>query len=155
MIGIAQLGIVKYPQKITTLGLGSCIGVTMYDKVKRIGGMVHVILPEGDKSAPNRAKYANLGVDYLLEQMLKNGASRMSLVAKMAGGAHMFSGLSQNSDILKVGDRNAAQCASALLRLRIPILARDTGGTCGRTIELNTEDGKLLVKMVGKGQKII
>ena len=67
----------------------------------------------------------------------------------------MFSGLSQNSDILKVGDRNAAQCASALLRLRIPILARDTGGTCGRTIELNTEDGKLLVKMVGKGQKII
>ena len=155
VIGLAQLGVVKYPKTISTLGLGSCIGVTLYDKIHKIGGMVHVVLPEGAPGEKNRAKFANLGVDALLQEMLKNGAARNALVAKMAGGAHMFGGVNPSSDILKVGDRNAAQVAMALMRLRIPIQARDVGGQYGRTIVLNTEDGSLFVKTVGKGEKTL
>lgn len=155
VIKIAELGVVKCPDRITTLGLGSCIGVVLYDKVNKIGGMVHVMLPECKGSAENKAKFADTGVDLLLNEMLKRGVNRKALVAKIAGGAHMFGGLNSKSDILKVGDRNAANSIAALSRLRIPLVAKDVGGQYGRTIELNTEDGMLRVKTVGRGEKLI
>lgn len=155
IIGMAELAVVKAPQHVATLGLGSCIGVVLYDKINKIGGMVHIVLPDSRKK-PNvvRAKFADTGVDELLEQMIKAGANRRALIAKLAGGAHMFGGLGK-SDALKVGDRNAFNSKMAVLRLRIPIVAEDMGGSYGRTIELDPEDGLLMVKTVGKGIKTI
>ena len=152
---MAELGVVKAPERITTLGLGSCVGVILYDRITKIGGMVHIVLPDS-KNQPdvNKAKYADTGIEELLRQMLARGATRSAITAKLAGGANMFGSL-QKSDMLNVGVRNAASSKISLERLRIQILAEDLGGTHGRTIELNAEDGSLKIRTLGKNEKYI
>lgn len=155
IIGLAELAVAKAPDRITTLGLGSCVGVTLYDRVSKIGGMVHIVMPEsGGKPGIIRAKFADTAVQALLEEMLRAGAHRNSIVAKMAGGAHMFGKIGVG-DGLKVGDRNAYKSKLSILKLKIPIMAEDLGGTYGRTIELDTEDGSLLIRTVGQGSKVV
>ncbi|MGI6152234.1 MAG: chemotaxis protein CheD [Christensenellaceae bacterium] len=156
IIGMAELGVVKQPETIVTLGLGSCVGIVLYDKVNKIGGMVHVVLPDSTKATEvNRAKFADTGPEELLNKMIAQGASRPHIVAKLAGGAHMFGNINTTNDTLKVGQRNAFVSKMAVLKLRIPIIAEDLGGTYGRTITLRTEDGSLEIKTVGKGVKVI
>lgn len=152
---MAELGVVRAPEKITTLGLGSCVGVILYDRISKIGGMVHIVLPDS-KNQPgvNRAKYADTGIEELLSQMVAAGAHRGAVIAKLAGGANMFGNL-QKSDMLNVGLRNAESSKSSLSRLKIPIMAEDLGGSHGRTIELSAEDGSLRIKTLGKNEKFI
>lgn len=159
VIGIAALAHVRFPDTITTYGLGSCVGVTLFDKVTKNAGMVHVLLPsssvEQQVGAINKAKYANLGVEELLDQMIRSGARRANITAKMAGGAHMFGNPSTGSSLLNIGERNIAECKVALQRLGIPLIAEDTAGQHGRTITINSLTGGLTVKSVGKGEKVI
>ena len=155
VVGMADLRVAKSPDILTTLGLGSCIGITLYDKVHKVGGLAHVMLPtykgfEGQ----NIAKFADSAIIELFKQVTRLGATKNSLVAKIAGGAHMF-GHSQNSDIMKIGERNAKASLAILAQLGIPLHANDTGGTHGRTIELDTETGALKIKTVGLGEKFI
>jgi len=155
VVGMADLKVAKHPDTLTTLGLGSCVGITLFDRAKHIGGMAHCMLPtykgfEGQ----NIAKFVDSAVIELINQLVRIGASRNSLVAKIAGGAHMF-GRSQNSDMLKIGERNAAAGLAILRQLSIPVQANDTGGSHGRTIELNIETGALKIKTVGAGEKFI
>lgn len=155
IIGMAELEIVKSPERITTLGLGSCIGVVLYDRITRIGGMVHIVLPDSkNQTGINRAKFADTGINELLHRMLCAGANRNSITAKLAGGANMFGSLQKN-DLLNVGVRNAECSKLSLGKLRIPIVAEDLGGSHGRTIELNCEDGSLKIKTLGKCETII
>ena len=154
-MGMADLKVAKSPDILTTLGLGSCVGITLYDRVNRIGGLAHVMLPtykgfEGQ----NIAKFADSAIIELLKQITRIGASKNSLVAKIAGGAHMF-GRAQNSDIMKIGERNAKASLAILSQLGISVQANDTGGSHGRTIELNTDTGALKIKTVGLGEKLI
>jgi len=155
VVGMADLKVAKAPTILTTLGLGSCVGITLYDRAKKVGGMAHCMLPtykgfEGQ----NIAKFVDSAVIELINQLVRAGASRTALVAKITGGAHMF-GRSQNNDLLKIGERNAAAGLAILKQLSIPVKANDTGGTHGRTIELNMEDGALKIRTVGKGEKFI
>ena len=155
VVGMADLKIAKAPEILTTLGLGSCVGITLYDKVKKIGGMAHCMLPtykgfEGQ----NIAKFVDSAVIELLNQVVRAGASRAALTAKITGGAHMF-GRSQNNDLLKIGERNAAAGLAILKQLSIPVQANDTGGTHGRTIELDINTGALKIKTVGAGERFI
>ena len=155
VVGMADLKVANHPDKLTTLGLGSCVGITLYDRAKKIGGMAHCMLPtykgfEGQ----NIAKFVDSAVIELINQMVRIGASRASLVAKIAGGAHMFGG-SSNSDMLKIGERNAAAGLAILKQLSIPIKGNDTGGTYGRTIELDIDTGALKIRAVGAGEKFI
>lgn len=154
LIGIADLKIAKFPDDLTTLGLGSCVGITLYDKVARIGGLAHIMLPSSNNfAAQNRMKFADTAIVDLLDKMIRAGASRSKLVAKLAGGAHMFSGSGNN--VLKVGERNAAASEQALRALGIMVQARDTGGSFGRTIVLSTGDGSLKIRLAGGGEKTI
>ena len=79
-IGIADIAVSKAPNVITTLGLGSCIGIAMYDPQTKIGGLVHVMLPDSTKiragASANAAKFADTGIQQLLDMMLKAGASK-------------------------------------------------------------------------------
>jgi len=155
VVGMADLKVAKSPDTLTTLGLGSCVGITLYDKVKKIGGMAHVMLPtykgfEGQ----NIAKFADSAIIELINQLGRLGVTRNSVVAKIAGGAHMF-GRTQSNDMLKIGERNAAASTAILKQLGIPIVANDTGGSQGRTIELNMENGALKIRSVGAGEKFI
>jgi len=155
VVGMADLKVAKAPDVLTTLGLGSCIGITLYDQVKKIGGMAHIMLPtykgfEGQ----NIAKFADSAIIELINQLSRIGAPRKSLVAKIAGGAHMF-GRTQSNDMLKIGERNASASTAILTQLGIPIKANDTGGTHGRTIELHIDTGALKIRTVGAGEKFI
>ena len=155
-VGMADLNVACHPGVLTTLGLGSCVGVALYDKNKKIIGLAHVMLPSSLQSRNNTniAKFADTAIAKLVDDMLKLGARRESLVAKLAGGAQMFT-MNQSSDLMRVGYRNVTATKEKLQEFRIPIISEDTGGNFGRTIELYSEDGKLVIKTIGHGTKQI
>ena len=162
IIGIAQLHVAKAPGKILTIGLGSCVGVTLYDPVNCIGGMVHIMLSDSTKFSISRsseepiikAKYADTGIKELLDQMIVAGAERKNIVAKMAGGAQMFQ-IKEGNDILSIGEKNVEATKRILDEYEIELIGEDTGEDYGRTIELDLEDGSLLVRNVTKDEKYI
>ena len=139
-VGMADLKTCKSPDSITTLGLGSCVGVAIVDKVNRIGGLAHVMLPDSTvmKENTNIAKFADTGVVELVKQMEKLGAVRNRMVAKIAGGAQMFS-FDSTSSLMRVGERNAEACRTVLKKLGIPLLAEDCGENYGRTVGKGTK----------------
>ncbi|MGN0141326.1 MAG: chemotaxis protein CheD [Roseburia sp.] len=155
-VGMADLNICKAPDVITTLGLGSCIGLTFYDPVSKVGGLVHYMLPDSTKARNNGniAKFADTGIDELLRRVIAAGGNRSRLVAKIAGGARMFE-VSGLSDIGNIGARNAEAAKLKLKELGIRLVAEDTGLNYGRTVELHCDTGEYYIKSVGKPLKII
>lgn len=150
-VGMADLNVCKSPDAITTLGLGSCVGVVLYDQATKIAGMVHVMLPDSTqvRQNQNKAKFADTGIDLLLEELRKAGANCSRLTAKIAGGAQMFA-FGHDNDMLRVGDRNVLAVKAKLQKLGIQILAEDTGKNYGRTVEFYPETGEFVIKSVGK-----
>lgn len=150
-VGMADLNVCVSPNAITTLGLGSCVGIVLYDASSKIAGLVHVMLPDSNKIRNNEnvAKFADTGIDALIDKMKLLGANRTRLVAKIAGGAQMFA-FNANNDMLRVGDRNVEASKQKLNALGIRILAEDTGLNYGRTIVFYPENGELHIKSVGK-----
>lgn len=155
-VGMADLKVAKSPDILTTLGLGSCIGLTLYDPVSKVGGMVHYMLPDSTKlkNNTNIAKFGDTGIRELLRQVTLAGANKSRLVAKIAGGACMFE-VSGLSSVGNVGARNSEQAKLTLGELKIPLIAEDTGLNYGRTVELNCENGQYTIKAVGKDIKVI
>jgi len=155
-VGMADLNVCTSPNVITTLGLGSCVGIVLHDPIRKIAGMVHVMLPDSKKilNNENKAKFADTGIDALILEMTKIGADRRGLIAKIAGGAQMFA-FSSNNEMMRIGDRNVEATKLKLQQLGIVIKAEDTGANYGRTIEFYPETGMLLIKSVGKEKKLI
>ncbi len=155
-VGIADLNVCKPPDCITTIGLGSCVGIAIRDKQNKIGGLVHVMLPSSKevRSTGNVAKFADTGIPELVRRLEKMGALRSRMVAKIAGGATMFA-FQSKSELTGVGDRNVAATKAVLKALNIPILAEDTGANYGRTVTFNPDTGAYEVKAVGKPVKVI
>lgn len=151
-VGMADLNIVHDPGILTTLGLGSCVGIVLYDPIVKIGGLAHIMLPNSTqvKNNSNKAKFADTAIIELLNMMIGAGARKMNIIAKLAGGAQMFA-FSQANDLMNIGQRNAIASKEVLARLSIPIVAEDTGGNYGRTIELHTQNGILYIRTVGHG----
>ncbi len=156
-VGMADLKTCVSPDAITTLGLGSCIGIAIVDPVTKIGGLAHIMLPDSTairNSQQNIAKFADTGIAELVNQMIKIGAKKERMVAKIAGGAMMFAFKSQ-SDLTMVGQRNAAASKQKLKELGIPLLAEDTGANYGRTVIFYPETGEFHIRAVGKEETII
>ncbi len=155
-VGMADMNTVQFPGVLTTLGLGSCVGVCLYDPTTKISGMLHVMLPYSSqiKNNSNIAKFADTGIIALINDMTKLGANKARIWAKIAGGSQMFA-TNKNSDVMKIGYRNVIATKETLEKVGIPIIAEDTGGNYGRTIELYSETGYLLIKTIGYGVKTI
>ena len=155
-VGMADLNICKSPDMITTLGLGSCIGIAIYDPSTKIGGLAHIMLPDSTQimNNSNIAKFADTGITELVDRMVKAGANRRKMEAKIAGGAKMFA-INSNSDLGRIGDKNAEASKKTLSKLGIKLLAEETGLNYGRTVELYCETGEFHIKAVGKPVKII
>lgn len=155
-VGMADMNVCLPPNGITTLGLGSCVGVVLYDPSTKISGMVHVMLPDSTKirNNENMAKFADTGIDELIRWLVKIGANRRNLISKIAGGAQMFA-FKTNNDMLRIGERNVEATKLKLANEGIRLIAEDTGLNYGRTIEFYPETGELYVKSVGKPTKII
>lgn len=155
-VGMADLKICVSPDGLTTLGLGSCVGIAIVDPVTKIGGLAHVMLPDSTaiRENSNIAKFADTGIEELVKQMIAKGAAKSRMVAKIAGGAQMFS-FNNNSDLLRVGERNAEASKKKLEELGIPLVASDTGEDYGRTVIFYPETGEFVIKSVGKEPKTI
>ncbi|GGM21571.1 chemoreceptor glutamine deamidase CheD [Paraliobacillus quinghaiensis] len=156
-VGIADLKFAKSPEILRTSGLGSCVGVVVYDLSMKIAGMSHVMLPSSSlskRSDLNQLKYADTAVPLLIDTLIKEGARKYALKAKIAGGAQMFS-FSSSNDMLRVGKRNEEAVKVILDQYRVPIISEDVGGNSGRTIEFSLETGMLQVRTVNLGEKQI
>lgn len=157
-VGMSDLKVGHHPCTITTLGLGSCVAITLYDIKTKVSGMAHIMLPYSYQSKTfshlTIAKFADTGIEELLNQMLNLGAMRKNIVAKIAGGAQMFSFTCEN-EAMRIGERNVLATKEFLSKLEIPLLAEDTGGNHGRSIELSSEEGTLKIKTIGLGTKTI
>ncbi|NLO10734.1 MAG: chemotaxis protein CheD [Clostridiales bacterium] len=155
-VGMADANVCKPPDVITTLGLGSCVGIVLYDPVKKIAGLVHIMLPDSTKiiNNSNKYKFADTGIDTIIQDMASLGAIKRNLVAKIAGGAQMFS-FNNNLEMMRIGERNVEATKNKLKKLGIPLLAEDTGANYGRTIEFYPETGLLHIRSVGKDRKIL
>ena len=125
-VGMADLKVGKSPDVLTTLGLGSCVGVAIYDPVTKISGLLHCMLPDSTqfRNNSNKAKYADSGID-------------------------------TNNDTLRVGERNVAAVKMKLSELNIRLLSEDCGLNYGRTVEFYSETGEYVIKSVGKPRKVI
>lgn len=155
IIGMADLNIAKNDGVLITLGLGSCVGIALYDPIAKVAGLAHAMLPDSKeiKNNANIAKFVDLATIKLTKDMIANGAQQRRIVAKIAGGAQMFAfGTQQN---MRIGDRNVEAAEHMLKRLGIRIIARDTGKTFGRTVELSAKDGKFLIKTIEHGSYTI
>ncbi|WP_153731301.1 chemotaxis protein CheD [Sporosarcina obsidiansis] len=153
-VGIADMNIAKTPQTIRTSGLGSCVGVVLYDSSKKIAGMVHVMLPDsqlGKSTKLNVAKFADTGIYAMMEMLKTQGVRPFGIKAKIAGGAQMFQ--FGSNDTIRIGPRNVEAVKQELKRLSIPIVAEDTGGSSGRTIEFDPETSILHVRTVNVGTR--
>lgn len=155
-VGMADLKASKSPNNLMTSGLGSCIGICLFDATSKVGGLAHIMLPASTqaRSSDNKAKFADTALPLLIDEMLKLGAVKSRLVAKIAGGAQMFS-FPGASDVMRIGDRNAEAIVEKLKQENIPLLARETGGNFGRTIELDTTTGKLCIRTIDRGEKVV
>jgi len=155
-VGMADLKVCKSPDAVTTLGLGSCVGIAIRDPITKIGGLAHIMLPDSKaiQSASSIPKFADTGIAELVRVVVAAGANRTRLVAKIAGGAQMFA-LQSRNDLMAVGQRNAEAVVRILKEMKIPILAQDTGENYGRTVEFYPETGDFVIKAVGKSIKTI
>ncbi|MBM7586856.1 chemotaxis protein CheD [Bacillus pakistanensis] len=156
-IGIADLNIANEHQSLRTSGLGSCVGVVIYDAEAGLAGMVHIMLPSSNLfkgSTINKAKFADTGIRELVERLIGNGAHVSRLKAKISGGAQMFQHTTK-SDLMRIGPRNVDAVKEELRLLNIPLLAEDIGGKNGRTVEFTLETCMLRIRTVNHGVKEI
>ncbi len=155
-VGMADLKVCAAPDALTTLGLGSCIGIAIRDPISKVGGLAHIMLPDSSqiKNNSNLYKFADTGIDELVRLLIEKGASKQRLVAKIAGGAQMFA-FQNKSDLVRVGERNAEASRDKLKQLNITLLAQDTGLNYGRTVVFYPETGNYVIKAVGKEESVI
>lgn len=155
-VGIAELKIARQPDRLVALGLGSCIGVSLYDPVFRVGGLLHLMLPDStqfdDISKP--ARFADLGIKLLVAEIKRGGGRIGNLEVKMAGGAHMFSGENKKFS-LNVGERNIIAARLTIQSLGLRITAEEVGGNRGRTMVLDTATGKVMIRWAGSQIKVM
>lgn len=156
IVGMADLNCGRHPIMLTTLGLGSCVGIALYDPFAKVVGLAHCMLPDSKQiqNNSNVAKFVDTAILKLIQDMIRLGARKELLKAKIAGGAQMFSFNSTNES-MRIGDRNVEATIKILRQLNIPIVARETGDNYGRTVELYSEDGRLVIKTIGHGTKTI
>jgi chemotaxis protein CheD len=150
VLGMGELSVSSSVSAVLTcIGLGSCIAVCIYDRLAKVGGMVHVVLPRRDGPPDNNpGRYANIAVPHLLGLVLNNGGMKHRLTVKIAGGAQMTTAPGLR-DTFRTGERNLAEVKAALEHENISLAAADVGGTMGRTVKLYVESGKITVKTVG------
>lgn len=141
---------------ISTVGLGSCVAIILYDPVAKVGGLAHVLLPTEamSRDRSNPAKFPATVVPILLDRMRDLGAIGNRLRAKIVGGASMFGNLIPPGGV-NIGERNVAAVRQVLAGAKIPIVAEDTGSDYGRSVYLNVADGAVEVRSVRKGSRVL
>ena len=155
VVGISDYKYARNPEVIVTYALGSCVGICLYDKQLKVGGLSHIMLPESSmfsKNETNRMKFADTAIVDLVQDLMKLGVDRRRLTAKIAGGAQMFE-VQAGSLVGTIGDRNIASVKNTLNSLKIPIIAEDTGLNYGRTVYFDLDTGIMKVQSLSRSIK--
>jgi chemotaxis protein CheD len=141
---------------IVTLGLGSCVAIMLHDPQMKAGAMAHVLLPSRSLAhdTSNLAKFPESAVPLLVERLKALGAEPRRLVAKLAGGASMFSQL-MTPGTIQMGERNIVASRNALRAASIPIVKEAVGGERGRSIRFHVKDGRVEIRSVGANAEVI
>ncbi len=162
-VGVAEYYVTHNPHILASFGLGSCVGVALYDEKKKIGGLAHIMLPDSRAiSKPGKpGRCADTAIRAMVEEMEKLGSRRKDIKAKIAGGACMFTipGATNPKNVpgpaigMQIGERNVEAAKRTLRELKIPLVAEDTGGNYGRTMRFNVSDGTVVISSIRHGTK--
>lgn len=126
--------------------LGSCIAACLWDRQARVGGMNHFMLPEGSGDS---GRYGAFAMELLINEMMKRGASRSTMEAKVFGGGQVIAGMTT----MNIGQRNTTFVLDYLKAERIPVLARDVLDIYPRKVCFLPASGKALVKRLGSSRQ--
>lgn len=149
-VGISDYKIAEQSQSLITVGLGSCVGIALYDPKTKIGGLSHIMLPDSTafREVNKIEKFADLAIPHMVSEINKR-TNNNPLVAKIAGGASMFE-FSKDLPHGSIGDRNIIAVEEVLKQLGIPLLANHTGGKMGRTMMIDLATFTVTIRMVNR-----
>jgi chemotaxis protein CheD len=152
-VNMGELKVQKGDGRLITVGLGSCVGVAILDVDRKIGGLAHVFLADSGKhkQSDQLGKFADTAIPALVEEVVKIGGRRQNLIAKIAGGAHLFPGIAGSS--LNVGKQNVEAVRYHLKRMGIRLVAQDVEGNYGRKLIVYVAEGRVVVQAIGQPEK--
>lgn len=150
VVGLGEMEISDAPDELlVAYSLGSCLGVTFYDPVLRVGGMAHCMLPlseiDPEKAQANPGLFVDIGVPKLMEEMLQHGCRKKDLVARVAGASRML----DHGNFFRIGERNHTVFRKIMWKNRIFIRGEDIGGDQARTLRLEIATGRVVVQSQG------
>jgi chemotaxis protein CheD len=154
-VKVADYAVAQGEVVISSVGLGSCIAIALYDARTGVGGLAHILVPSPSlaRDTSNPAKFPSTAVPLLVEEMRRRGASQ-EITAKIAGGASMFASLIPAGGI-NMGERNAIATRQALADAGLPLVAEDCGGEHGRSVFFHLRDGRLEVRSLKIGDRVL
>jgi len=155
-VKVAECAVGRDDQSLITIGLGSCVAIVLYDEAVRVGGLAHTLLPEESmaRDRSNPAKFPASAVALLLAEMTRLGADQRRIRAKLIGGASMFANLIPAGGIT-IGDRNISAARQVLREIGVPIVAEDVGSDHGRSVHFFLDDGRVEVRSLKKGNRVL
>jgi chemotaxis protein CheD len=147
VVGVADLAVARESQgQLITYALGSCIGLSVYDPVAKVGGLLHYMLPQpaetADAKALKPAMYATTGIPLLLKKVTELGAQQSRLICCAAGGAEILEGAA----MMAIGKRNRTILRKAMWKAGIALAAEDSGGNIARTMSLDLARGEVRIR---------
>ena len=152
-IGIGDMKVLRNQGTLITYALGSCIGITLYDPVIKLGGLLHIMLPKaGDQGAATPFKFADTGIREMIRKMAAYGGMSRRYVCKIAGGAQMFQ---MTGPIGNIGERNIASVRSELAAQQIRIQGEDVGKNYARTMLMDVSTGTVRVRTMCRNEIIL
>ncbi len=154
-VGMGEIMVAESPDLLRAVGIGSCIAVTLYDRDNTIGGLAHVVLPciEEAHNKSNPARFTDVAIGMMIDQMQAHGAHIQDIRAKIFGGANMFPEIISADSTMDIGRRNISAVREELEKHNIQIVAEELGDHIGCSVLFNTEDGSVVVKTAHNGEK--
>lgn len=153
-VGIADMKIARQEGVLITYALGSCIGISFYDPMIKLGALLHIMLPEKSQTDSNVFKFADSGIRETLRKLYAFGAMKGRLVCKIAGGAKMFE-MKGPGGLGNIGDRNAQNVKRILMAEGLRVVSEDTGANYARTMLLNVATGQVYIRTAGKPERLL
>ena len=150
VIGVADMVVSNdATAELVTYSLGSCLGITIYEPVKRVGGLLHVMLPDSKidtaRAAKTPAMFVDTGVPQMFHALYELGADRGRIVVKVAGGAQFLDA----AGVFNIGERNQKDLNDLLMRNGFSVQAADVGGVTSRTLRLDLSTGRVQIQCPG------
>ena len=155
-VGLGEIKVSKDPQDVlVAYGLGSCLGIGIYDPLTHLAGLLHAILPcstANGRLPEQPGKYVDTGIETLLNLLVQQCAYKPRLIVRLAGGANMLTapGFSQ---VMNIGARNVETAMQVLTSLQLKVVGQEVGGHSGRTVRFYATDGRMTIRTAGNQER--